>query len=54
VSTNLAHLLIQNQNVSLPAHYEIASPIPCSESVPSCAVLLCFSDEGYLRWTINT
>lgn len=54
MSINLAHLLIQNQNVSLPTHYEIASPIPCSERVPSCAVLLYFSDEGYLQCTINT
>lgn len=54
MSTNLAHLLIQNQNVSLLTHYEIASPIPCSERAPSCAVLPYFSDEGYLQRTINT
>lgn len=54
MSINLAHLLIQNQNVSLPTRYEIASPIPCSQRAPSCAVLLYFSDEGYLQCTINT
>lgn len=47
-------MLIQNQNVLLLTHYEIASPIPCTERAPSCAVLLCFfSDEGYLQCTIN-